>query len=278
VVVMTEVELASLREEEGRRIRRREGRPWERIFPGFYQPVNLLARLEPGEIHRPTRLCWGYRAALADADAAYATGSVPVHLLSVCEGFSEDTLNRNRRADLKKCRDRVEFARMRDSAVLAEQGYGVFQSAMRRVAYWHPLSEPEYRQQMRRSAADDRWFIIAGLVEGKLGGYMKTLAVDGVLYMYDIIVASESLESGISTGLYIEAVGACLRSGKIDSVCSGLHTPENNGLCQFKRGVGFQVVHVPAVSVIPRPIGAYIKAKRPAVYYRLTGTKPASPA
>jgi hypothetical protein len=213
-----------------------------------------------------------------DADAGLASGSIPVHLLSDLEAFSETDLSRNRRANLRKCRETVEFARLRDSSLLAEQGYAVFQSAMRRVAYWRPLTELEYGSKMRRRAADDRWFIIAGLVKGRLGGYMETYAVDGVLYLQELIVGTEVLDTGVSTGLYVEAIQAGIRSGRIGDVCSGLHTPENEGLCSFKKGLKFQVVHVPAISVIPRPIGAFIRGRKPAVYYRLTGMKPVCPA
>jgi predicted GNAT superfamily acetyltransferase len=97
--------------------------------------------------------------------------------------------------------------------------------------------------------------------------------VDGTLYLKELIVAAEALGSGISTGLYVEAISMGVGSGKVDTVCSGLHAPENEGLCRFKSGLGFQVVQVPAVSVIPKPIGAYIRARRPGVYYRLTGKR-----
>lgn len=274
--IVTETELAALRESEGATIRHKSGRLWEEIFPGFYSPVNLLARLTTAQIRRPSPLCWGYRAALVDADAGHANGSIPVHMLSIADGFTEKALNRNRRTDLRKCRETAEFARLRNSRVLAEQGYAVFQSAMERVAYWRPLSESEYLAEMGKAASDDRWFIIAGMVEGRLGGYVKTLAVDGVLYMYDIIVASEYLDAGLSTGLYMEAIQASVRTGEVEDICAGLHTPENDGLCQFKKGMGFDVVHVPAISAIPRPISAFIKARRPSVHYRLTGIRPAA--
>jgi hypothetical protein len=276
LTVMTEAELAALRAEDGARVVRRDGRYWYQIFPGFYQPIHLLARMKAAEVGRPTRLCWGYRAALRDEDALLANGSVPVHLLTEVEHFTEGVLNRNRRRDLRRCRQEVELRRVRDPSLLVEEGYRVFMSAMGRVAYWQPLTRVEYRRRAERRAADERRLIIAGLADGRLGGYLESYAVDGVLYTHELIVATEALRTGISTGLYVETFEIGARAGTVHTVCVGLHTPEHPDLCTFKAGLGFRVVHVPARAAIPAPIAAFIKHRRPAAYYRLTGAVPSA--
>jgi hypothetical protein len=276
LTVMSETELAALRADDGARVALRNDRYWYEIFPGFYQPIHLLARMKALDVARPTRLCWGYRAALRDEDARVANGSIPVHLLTDITGSTEDLLNRNRRRDLRRCRQEVELRRVRDPSLLVEEGYRVFMSAMERVAYWQPLTEVEYQRRAERRAADERRLIIAGLADGKLGGYLESYAVDGVLYTNELIVATEALRTGISTGLYVEAIEIGARAGTVHTVCVGLHTPEHPDLCTFKAGLGFRVVHVPARAVIPGPIGAFIRRRRPAAYYRLTGAVPAA--
>jgi hypothetical protein len=277
LAVMTEAELASMRADEGVTVVLRDGRYWCAIFPGFYQPIHLLARMRAVEVKRPTRLCWGYRAALLEEEAHFANGSIPVHLLPDVRQFSERLLRRDRRKDLRNCRQLVEFRRLRDPSLLAEQGYGVFMSAVRRVGYWHPVSEVDYLRRMERRSRDERRLLIGGLIDGRLGGYMESYAVDGILYTDEVIVATEALSTGIGTGLWVETIETVAATPTVTEVCGGLHTPENQGLCSFKDGLGFRVAHVPALSAIPAPIGAYIEARRPAAHYRLTGVR-AAPA
>jgi hypothetical protein len=278
LVVMTQAELASMYAEEGGTVVLRDGRYWRAVYPGFYQPIHLLARARAAEVRRPARLCWGYRAALVEDDAHLANGSIPVHLLGEIGTFTEGILNRNRSRDLRRCRQTVELVQLRDPALLVEQGYDVFMSAMRRVAYWKPLTATQYRTRMEQRSRDERRLIVAGLVDGKLGGYLESYAVDGVLYTHELLVATEALPTGIGTGLYVETITIGARAGTVRDVCVGLHTPEHPDLCAFKAGLGFRVVHVPALRSIPAPIGAYIKARRPAVHYRLTGVKPVASA
>jgi len=273
LMVMTEAELASMRAEEGDTVVLHDGRYWRATFPGFYQPIHLLARIRAAEVTRPTPLCWGYRAALTDEDAHLAGGSIPVYVLNNIGTFTEDVLSRNRRSDLRRCRRHVEFRRLRDPSLVIEQGHGVFMSAVRRLGYWRPLNEVNYRKRMERRTRHGRRLIVAGFIDGKLEGYLDSYAVNGVLYPEEIIVATDALRTGIGTGLYVETIETGLRAGTVHDVCNGLHTPEDPELCHFKEGLGFRVVHVPARTVIPAPILAYINARRPATHYRLTGVK-----
>jgi hypothetical protein len=278
LTVMTEAELASMSAEEGEAVVAHGGRYWHATFPGLYQPIPLLARLRAAEVTRPTRFCWGYRAALTDEDAQVANGSIPVYLMTDVSTFTEAALNRNRRSDLRRCRRLVEFRRLRDPSLLVEQGHRVFMSAVRRSGYWRPLTEIDYRRRVERRGRHGRRLIIAGLIHGRLEGYLDSYAVNGVLYLDEIFVATDALRTGIGTGLYVETIETGLRSDPIDDVCSGLHTPEDADLCRFKEGIGFQVVHVPARTVLPAPVLAYIKARRPATHYHLAGVRPVSRA
>jgi hypothetical protein len=279
LTVMTEAELASMRADDGMTVVQRGGRYWESISPGFYQPVHLLARFRPVEVKRPALLCWGYRAALHEDDAKLANGSVPVHLMTDVKQFTEAALDESRRRDLRKCRRLVEFRRVSDPGLFAEQGYEVFMSAQRRVDfYWPRLTEAEYRKRMERRAQDGRRLIVAGFVDGMLGGYLESYAVDEILYARELFVATEVMRTGIGTGLYVETIETGARAGTIRDVCIGLHTPERKGITAFKEGLACPIVHVPSRWAIPAPIGAYIRARRPAVHYRLTGARPGTTA
>lgn len=276
LTVMTEPELASLLLDERRRVVEHRGRYWTTQKGGFFTPVHALARLHADEVSLPRSWGWGYRAALTDGDASLANGSVPVHLLSDLDSYGEARLNRERRRNLRRCHEQVEIRRVEDPELLAQQGYDVFASAMKRVGYWKPLSPARYRERRLRRAADPRWMILAGLVDGRLSGYFEAYAVDGVMYTQDLHVATDAMLTGIATGLWFEMLMAAARSGQVREVCLGLHAPEVPTLGSVKAGLGSHVVRVPARTYIHPPIGAFLAARQPATYYRLTGSGPYS--
>jgi len=267
---MTEAEMAELRASDGMTVVESNGHYWAAIFPGFYQPVHLLARLEIEAVRRPTAFCWGYRAALRETDAGRTNGSVPVHLKRA-EAFDASRMSGDRRRNLNRCRRKVELIRSRDPALLEQHGYPVFRSAQDRLHYWREASAPDYRRDIGARVRDDRRLFVVGLVDGKVGGYLESYVVDGVLYTHELIVATDVMKTGINTGLYVETIEIAKRAGTVRDICLGLDTPERPGLTEFKLSLGFPIVHVPARSSIPAPIGAYIRARRPAVHYRLTG-------
>lgn len=271
VMAMSEAAFATIRAQEGDAVVLRQGCHWRACYPGFYQPIHLLARIRAAEVKQPTRLCWGFRAALTEEDAHLANGSVPLHLLTDVQSFSESALSRNRRSDLRRCARQVEFRQLQSPDLLLEQGYEVFMSAVRRLGHWRPVTELEYRNRVSRRAGHGRRLFIAGLIDGKLRGYLDSYAIDGVLYTDQIFIASDALRTGIGTGLYVATILAAARDRSIVTVCNSLHRPEDPDLCRFKAGLGFRVVQVPARTVIPAPIRAYLRARRPATYYRLTG-------
>src|SRR5664280_477332 len=226
VTVLTEAGLASMFADEGRPIVLRDGRYWRSTAPGFYEPLHFIGRMRVAQVKRPSLLCWGYRAALNEEDADSANGSIPVHFMADVEQYTDQLLSENRRRDLRKCRRLVEFVRLRDSTLLLEQGYGVLASARRRLGYEQLIAEDDYLTVVRRRAADGRRLLIGGLVEGRLGGYIECYAVDAVLYVENIYVATGALRTGIATGLYVETFGACARAGTIHAIVNGLQRPE----------------------------------------------------
>ena len=140
------------------------------------------------------------------------------------------------------------------------------------------MTQAEYLRHIEARVSDQRRVFVAGLIDGRLAGYMEAYAVDGVLYTHELFVATESVRTGIGTGLYVETIEIGARAGTIREVCNGIHAPERPGIKAFKDSLGSTVVQVPARVAMPAPIGAYVKAKRPLTYYRLTGVKPGTRA
>jgi hypothetical protein len=271
VPVVGEEELAEKLRRDGERVVVHRGRCWAETRPGFYRPVNWLARLSTEEATWPTVWCWGFHACLTASDARHANAAFPVHLVSDLDTFDEERLASSRRYKLRKARRQVHLVELTGPELLREQGYEVLVSARTRTGYGRVPSRKAYVAALDRFGEPARGIVLAGLIDGKLGGYVTGYAVDGTAYVGDVLIATEALSTHISTGLTYEFIYACRRSGKIRELVHGLHAREDEGLCRYKEWVGLPVQRVPSTVKLLPGAGAFIRNRNPHVYYRLTG-------
>lgn len=271
--VLTEKELAERRRAEGVRVVEHAGHYWEQVgAPGFFQPVHLLARLTPEEATRPTPFSWGYRAALTPEHAGAANGTVPIVRLPGLEDYDVNSLSSNRKNRLRKCQRSVRFVQLRGPELLLEQGYEVVIDALSRTRHKPPPSRERYAAEVKKYFQGGHWCVLAGLIDGRLGGFADGYAVDGIAYGVNAYYASWALPTNISTGLVFEFAQICRRLKTVQTMVVGLHAPEIPQLSQFKDDMGFVVEHVPIkwdMNVLARRL---IRWRRPHAYYRLTGS------
>ncbi|MEB3179192.1 MAG: hypothetical protein VKL59_09210 [Nostocaceae cyanobacterium] len=268
---MTEEQLADWHRHEGTQVIYHRGHYWRQTPVGFYQPLHWLARLGVEDARCPTLLRWGFRASLQDDDAAFANGSIPIHLLSNVTDYDLSSLKQKRRQNLLKCRKLVQFVQLTSPALLQEQGYEVLLSTLKRTQYITIPTQKEYLANITEYFTFGGWLVLAGLIDTKLGGYLSGCAIDGTAYMGDRMIVTEALPTNISSGLTFEFVQICRQSGKIREIVSGLHTPENPGLSAFKEDMGFPVKHIPALVQINPLVEKFIRWRYPLKYYYLTG-------
>ncbi|WP_164014674.1 hypothetical protein [Pyxidicoccus trucidator] len=270
--VLTEKGLAERRRKEGARVIEHGGRPWEEMgAPGFFQPVHLLARLRPEQATRPTRLSWGYRAALRPEDANAANGSIPVMRLADLERYDVNSLSSSRRNRLRKCQRLVRVVQLTGPDLLEAQGYELVVEALSRTRHRKPPSRADYVAEVRRYFQDNHWCVLAGLIDDRLGGFRISYAVDGVAYSVKAYYATWALPTNISTGLVFEFAQLCRRTPEIRLLVSGQHSREDAQLRQFKEDMGFVLEHMPSRWNMNVLAQAFIRWKRPHAYYRLTG-------
>lgn len=268
---LTEEECAYWRCQQGAHIVRHRDRYWEEVRPGFFQPIHLLARLSSFQATRPTKLCWGFRAALCDDDIADTNGTIPIYLLSDVTNYDLHCLPQKRRTHVRKCRKLVKIVRLVGSALLQQQGYEVVCSSLQRTQHMTPPSKKNYLANLTAYTTDSNRLVLAGLIGNKLGGYIDGYAVDGTAYMVNGYYATEALPSSIVTGLTFEFVQICRRCTQIHQIVDGLHSREIPALSLPKKEMGFPVKHIPA-KVRMNPIAAkFIQWRYPHIYYRLTG-------
>lgn len=255
---------------EGARVVEREGVEWVETRPGFFEPVHLLARIPAAAAARPTLACWGFRATLREEDAGRANGDVPLHLLELTGYDLEAALSPRRRSKLRKSRREASYVQLADAALLRAEGPALYASHLGRTRHRRVPSQARYLATAERLFAVGE-LVIAALVGGRLGGYVHGHAVDGVGYLEDVVVGSEFLPRQLGLGLNAEFILACQRTAGIHTLVHGLHAREDPGLDEFKAGLGIRVARIPARVGLPWPVGAYLRARRPHVYYRLTG-------
>jgi hypothetical protein len=273
--VLTERELAERRRGEGARIICHGAHYWEQVgAPGFFQPVHLLARLTPEEATRPTPLSWGYRAALTPETSGASNGTVPVVRLSNLESYELDGLSSNRRNKIRKCQRLVRIVQLTGPALLLEQGYETVVDALSRTQHKKPPSRERYAADVKKYFQGGHWCVLAGLIDGKLGGYLDGYGVDGIAYGLHSYYATWALPTNISTGLVFEFAQICRRMKNVQLLVGGLHAPEVPQLGRFKEDMGFVVDPIPIKWNMNALAQTFIRRHRPHAYYRLTGEAP----
>jgi hypothetical protein len=273
LVPLTEAQLADELRETGVRVQQHRGRWWQELRPGLWMGVHLGARFRSQEATAPSRRCWAYRARLVEADAREANASMPLHLLADLASFSPASLPATRRQELRRCQRDVRLGQVMDITMMEAEGYEVFRSAQDRTRNPYRSTWPRdvFVERRRPWVGSGARITIAGLVDGRMGGYLCGYAVDSTAYVEIVDVATEALRSGISPCLHAAFIELCQRTEGIREVVNSPHIPEDPGLTYFKTSMGFPVVQVPARLSLAPLVGPIIRRVRPFAHYRLTG-------
>ena len=254
----------------GDRIIESKGLFWRETHFGFYQGVHWLTRMPVAQAVQPTPFCWGYRTTLAEGDAAAANGTMPVNLLRNVSQYDFEHLRHSRRRALLKSRKLVTVVELTGPAFLMAEGYEVLRSAWVRWGNSFLPTKAAYLADIARTYKT-RSIVLAGIVNGKLGGYLVGYAVGQTAYLDNGFFATEYLSTQICTALIFDFVQICRRSGGIREVVYGQHSRENPNLVAYKELMGFPVVHIPSLVYINPIMAEILRRCKPHIYYRLTG-------
>lgn len=268
---LTEAEAAAWQRTQGRVIVEHKNRYWERVTPGFYQPIHLLARFSADEAERPVRWSWGFRARLAPTEVAAANATMPVHVLPDPASYCATRLSSDRRRKVRKGLSELDILVLRAPDILLEQGYGV---ALEAKMYNLGVSLPrpaEFRQWILSYFAPERGLIVAGLKDGRLLGFCSNFAIDGAGYQDMLYVGAEGRRHHLALCLFHASASIAGRSAHVRELMNGPHLREYPGICAFKRDLGLELIHLPARAWIAPLAGPLLRRVRPDVYYRLTG-------
>ena len=267
---LSEEALAAWRAERGERVVEREGRYWRMSRPGFWEPIHWLGRLRADEARRPAP-CFGYRAVVREADSHVATGALAAHVLGPVAEWGPHLLSKNRRYRLRKAARLAELVELTDATLLEEEGHDVVVSSLARTGAGRPPSRDAYVRSLARDGIGGPLTFLAGLVDGRLAGYIGGWAVGETAYFQRLHIRTDALATQVGTALVFAFVEACRRGGEVREVVNGLHAPEDESLTSYKEAIGFAVRRYPArVWFVPGAI-PLLRRLRPHVAYRLTG-------
>jgi hypothetical protein len=142
---------------------------------------------------------------------------------------------------------------------------------VRRTGHGQADSRDLYLADLDHFFMSSSQLVLAGIVDGRLGGYLTGTLVRGSAYIDNVWIATEALRSAIGVGMVFEFVQACRRGSATREVAFGLDSVEDPTLVAFKEGLGFPVTRVSAKAWINPLAAAVVRRRRPHVYYRLTG-------
>jgi hypothetical protein len=255
---------------QGTRVKKKHGTFWKETRRGFWEPTHWLLRLEDEQAVTPSALCWGFRCSTRN-EIPRNGGHLPVHLLNNIPAYDMTALDGKRRNQLRACRKRVQIVQLMDSGLLEAHGYPVACSALARTTHGQAPREIEYVNGVKRMFVNYPGIVLAGLVDGKLGGYLTGKAIGRIAYIDTVILSTEALPTNIGTGLVFDFVQLCKQTGTVAEVVYGLHTPEDPRLVAYKENMLFPVMQVPTKVWMLPLLRTALRLWRPHMYYRLTG-------
>ncbi|MBN2411466.1 hypothetical protein JXQ31_07220 [candidate division KSB1 bacterium] len=266
-------EFAEWKRSLGQKIIYKNGIYWEELRAGFFQPIHLLMRLNKSQIKTPAPLYWGIRSGLNEEEKNDANGSILYHTFPDFKTFGFHSFSKNRRKNIRKCFNTAEIIEVRDGQLLKDQGYDVVYSSLSRTRHRKIPQRDAYLKGCTAyiNNGDNSRMVLAGLVNGKLGGYLEICSVEGIVYVQTLFMATDAMKYCISAGLFYTIYMICQKSESVTEMAIGQPVTDDDNLNVFKKSMGQIVKSIPAWYKIIFPIKPILKLKYPDKYYRLTG-------
>ncbi|HPG41151.1 MAG TPA: hypothetical protein PLP19_10860 [bacterium] len=268
----TPAEHVQWRRKCGKTIIESHGVYWQEIKRGFYQPSHLLYKCRPEQIALPKLMAWGVRAALTDEYISQANSHFNVHTISDLQNYDLEQWSSNRRNQYRRSMKRCRFVEILDKDILLQEGFAVVRDSFARIG--HDRGTPDennYRNKCCNYLNDgqNRNMILAGLVDGKLGGIFEVYAVDGFAYLETANFADFALSSYVSIGLHYEFIQVCRRSPAIHTLVHGQVAADDEGLRTYKKSLNFNEQSIPSLVKLLPGVSAAMRIIAPGKYAKL---------
>ncbi len=246
---------------------------WHEAFKGFYQPIHILQELHQNQIHSPKMMAWGVRGALKKSEQFLANGAIEYYTLPNLNSFDFSMFSQKRRENIRKCFRRVEIKEIKDENILLEQGYDVVRSSLERT---HHASIPTKEKYLANGTAyvnrgDNSHMVLGAFEDNKLLAFLELSAVEDTVYLVTMMIASEALKHGVSSGLFYTSFELSKYAPGVRRMFAGGRTSGHETLDVFKQSMGMSIVKEPFWSNILSSARFVLKHKYPQKYNRLIG-------
>ena len=279
VPVVSEAQFSVLRRPDAVEYKGRFWRPADASKGLIYIPVNPLAVIKPEEAGFPVAASLGYRATV---DGAESNAVSHVHVMRELDSFGIDKIpnkymRRDLRAVIRDPKVRVYMPTPENPGLLIEQAAQLHASSSA-VQEYSPFGR--HTREAFEAGLDASGFnsgnllILAGLVEGKLAGYVTGLAVGDTAIAEMLVVGDSYKSTNVGTRLMYAFIEACQRTEGVDQIYNWRVEPSKPGISQYKERLGFPATAVPATVVLRPGLDGVFKAVRkfkPEIYKKLYG-------
>jgi hypothetical protein len=273
---MSEAEAAAWIREKGGKVVAHDSRQWERVRPGFYQPVHVLGALDESAVSVPTLACWGYRAVVRGGSRT--GGRLITYLVDDVANYDEGALASKRRNKLRRAqRSALRLVTLEDAALLESEGYEVCLSACTRYGFTTLPTPEQFSQRLRALAVGERSHGLAAMLDGRLIAYILLHVIEGTAYGEHFYTHSSALRTEVSTLLVYEVLQLLRQSGVATRSFNGFVNLEADGLDSFKTSMGFAHTSFPARVHLRPGATALLRRWLPERYERLTGYQSKGP-
>lgn len=269
--LMSEADLGRWLVAGGATVVERQGRFWQRIVPGFYQPLHFLARLKAAEIACPRLWCWGQRAVLSEADVGQANATLPIYVLPELATYDSRRLDGRRRNAINKAARIVDLVVLDRPDILLRQGLPIVHEAAARNRRNAGVVDRRFAAWIAAGFDQPGPVFLAMLMGVTLVGFSVGYAIEGVAYYHQHFIADAARSLNLDRFSFHATALMAQRTAGIHTLANGLHVPESEGLTDFKASQGLVVTGYPSRALIQPLVGQLLRRYRPSQYYRLTG-------
>lgn len=243
----------------GSRVRTDRGRTWVSGTRGIWRPVAFLDPVDPGDVRFPSPTAIAVQGVVADP--ALATSNKPWVVFPDLADYGAARMAKVKRRDLRRALREFDYRVLVDPSLLADQGWEVASAAAVDSGSWTPSDETAYRTYVRALFDGMPPLVVAGTQEGRLAGYLMSYAIRDVAYLQDLYIAPWARTRNTGAGLYWLTLQAWRMVPGVTRASAGRAL--GTGVDAYKQTIGAQVVDLPLVTRIRRPVAHLLRRRRP---------------
>lgn len=257
--VISEAEAGRYWALSGSRVRQANGRTWLTGDGRIWRPVAFVEPVRHLGLRYPAPTAWAIQA--VPGQPSDANGVMPWVLFRDVASFTPDRVAKTRRRDIRRALREFEYSALAEPSLLLSQGWDVAAVAAADSGTWLPPDRGAYDAYVTGLFAGTPPLIVAGSQDGRLAGYLMSFAVGDIAYLQDLYIAPWARPRNMGAGLYWLCLQAWRSVPGISHASAGRVLGDS--VDWYKQTLGADIVDLPLVTQVRRPVAAALKRFRP---------------